>query len=170
MTGYLLDDPRFMEIDNERKQKVDKVFSDIEELLKESTLSESAKRLLSQVIKLRASKWTFSPAPGAGRTFDFPPDNGYSFSDYDLGLDDLSIDDYLTPVTNPEQWSDYFDDGEDDTEQQDAYRYYFPENFEGNFSHEDGDYYLEDDPEYDDEIDQEFEKFLQEQAESKSKD
>lgn len=166
MTGYLLDDPRFKEIDKERKQKVDKVFSDVEELLKESTLSESAKRLLSQVIKLRASKWTSSLAPVAGGTsFDFPPDNGYSLSDYGLGLDDLTIDDYLTPVTNPEQWSEYFDDGEDDTEQQEAYRYYFPENLEGDFSHEDGGFYLEDDPEFDDEIEQEFEKFLQEQGE-----
>ena len=40
MTGYLLDDPRFMIKDSERKQNVDKVFSDVEQLLKESTLSE----------------------------------------------------------------------------------------------------------------------------------
>ena len=40
MTGYLLDDSRIMETDSEKKQKVDKVFSDVEQLLKESTLSE----------------------------------------------------------------------------------------------------------------------------------
>ena len=40
MTGYLLDDSRIMETDSEKKQKFDKVFSDVEQLLKESTLSE----------------------------------------------------------------------------------------------------------------------------------
>ena len=40
MTGYLLDDSRIMETDSEKKQKVGKVFSDVEQLLKESTLSE----------------------------------------------------------------------------------------------------------------------------------
>ena len=35
-----------------------------------------------------------------------------------------------------EQWSDYYDDGEDETvSSQDAYKYYFPENFEGDFRH-----------------------------------
>ena len=34
-----------------------------------------------------------------------------------------------------EQWSNYFDDGEDDNELQDAYKYYFPEQFEGDFEY-----------------------------------
>ena len=43
--------------------------------------------LLSQVIKLRASGWSSSPAVGASETsFDFPPDDGYSFPYYGLGL------------------------------------------------------------------------------------
>ena len=40
MTGYLLDDPRFMQDEEGRKEKVDKVFSDVEELQKESMLSD----------------------------------------------------------------------------------------------------------------------------------
>ena len=40
MTGYLLDDPRFMDTDKERKEKVNKVFSDVEQLQKEAMLSE----------------------------------------------------------------------------------------------------------------------------------
>jgi len=40
MTGYLLDDPAFMVGDKERKEKVDKVFSDVEQLQKESKLSD----------------------------------------------------------------------------------------------------------------------------------
>ena len=40
MTGYLLDDPMFMVEDKERKEKVDKVFSDVEQLEKESKLSD----------------------------------------------------------------------------------------------------------------------------------
>ncbi|CAH3116714.1 unnamed protein product [Pocillopora meandrina] len=124
MTGYLLDDSRIMETDSEKKQKVDKVFSDVEQLLKESTLSERSKRFLSQVRKLRASSWSSCPAVGAsGTSFYFPSDDECSFSHYGLGLDDLSIDDDLIPVTNPEQWNDYLHDGEDDNELQDAYKY-----------------------------------------------
>lgn len=40
MTGYLLDDPMFMVQDKERKEKVDKVFSDVKQLEKESKLSD----------------------------------------------------------------------------------------------------------------------------------
>ena len=40
MTGYLLDDPMFMVKDKERKEKVDKVFSDVEQLQKESKFSD----------------------------------------------------------------------------------------------------------------------------------
>lgn len=40
MTGYLLDDPMFMVEDKDRKEKVDKVFSDVEQLQKESILSD----------------------------------------------------------------------------------------------------------------------------------
>ena len=40
MTGFLLDDPQFMQDDKERKGKVDKVFSEVEKLSKESTLSD----------------------------------------------------------------------------------------------------------------------------------
>ena len=40
MTGCLLDDPMFMTEDKERKEKVDKVFSDVQQLQKESKLSD----------------------------------------------------------------------------------------------------------------------------------
>ncbi|XP_078353308.1 polyadenylate-binding protein-interacting protein 1-like isoform X2 [Oculina patagonica] len=164
MTGYLLDDPRFMQDDKDRKEKVDKVFSDMEKLQKESMLSDSVKSLLSQVTKLRATNWGYSATEGTATAQS--ADDGYYFSDYGLGVDELSLDDDLTPVTNPEQWSDYYDDGEELTLLQDTYKYYFPEQFpnDGDYGDEEaGGYYLEEDPEFDDEIDEEFEKFLQEQ-------
>ena len=40
MTGFLLDDPRCMTDDQERKGKVDKVFSDVEKLSQESSVPE----------------------------------------------------------------------------------------------------------------------------------
>ena len=40
MTGFLLDDPKFMVDDKERKEKVDKVFTDVEKLSKESTIPD----------------------------------------------------------------------------------------------------------------------------------
>lgn len=40
MTGYLLDDPMFMVDNKERKEKVDKVFSEVEQLEKDSKLSD----------------------------------------------------------------------------------------------------------------------------------
>ena len=40
MTGYLLDDSMLMVEDKDRKEKVDKVFSDVEQLQKESMLSD----------------------------------------------------------------------------------------------------------------------------------
>ena len=40
MTGYLLDDPMFLVEDKDRKEKVNKVFSDVELLQKESKLSD----------------------------------------------------------------------------------------------------------------------------------
>ena len=40
MTGYLLDDPRFMKEDKDRKDKVDKVFSDVQKLSQGPDLSE----------------------------------------------------------------------------------------------------------------------------------
>ena len=40
MTGFLLDDPQFMTDDEDRKEKVEKVFSDVETLSKESMLSD----------------------------------------------------------------------------------------------------------------------------------
>ena len=43
-----------------------------------------SKRLLSQVIKLRASSWSSSPA--VGTSFYFPPNNGYALSKYGVGL------------------------------------------------------------------------------------
>ena len=46
-----------------------------------------SKRLLSQVIKLRASSWSSSPAVGAsGTSFYFPLDNGYALSKYGVGM------------------------------------------------------------------------------------
>ena len=46
-----------------------------------------SKRLLSQVIKLRASSWSSSPAVGAsGTSFYFPPNNRYALSKYGVGL------------------------------------------------------------------------------------
>jgi len=96
-----------------------------------------------------------------------PANDENYISDYSLAMDQLSLDDDLTPVTNPEQWSDYYeDDGEEGALIHDTYQYYFAENYnEEDYGHsEAGDYYLEDDPEYDDEIDEEFEKFLLEQG------
>ena len=40
MTGCLLDDPMFLVEGKERKEKVNKVFSDVEQLQKESKLSD----------------------------------------------------------------------------------------------------------------------------------
>ena len=45
MTGYLLDDPRLMknkkgEYEEDRKNKVDKIFSDVEKLSQDSSLSD----------------------------------------------------------------------------------------------------------------------------------
>ena len=40
MTGFLLDDPQFLQIEEDRKEKVDKVFNDVNNLLKDSSLSE----------------------------------------------------------------------------------------------------------------------------------
>ena len=40
MTGYLLDDPRFMKDEKDRKEKVDKIFTDVERLSKESNVSD----------------------------------------------------------------------------------------------------------------------------------
>ena len=40
MTGCLLDDPMFLVEGEERKEKVNKVFSDVEQLKKESKLSD----------------------------------------------------------------------------------------------------------------------------------
>ena len=60
----------------------------------------SSKVLLSQVIKLRASSWSSSPAVGASETsFDFPPDNGYSFPYYGLGLVGYLFLDKITCIT-----------------------------------------------------------------------
>ena len=39
MTGFLLDDPQFFD-EKDRKEKVDKVFNDVNNLLKDSSLSE----------------------------------------------------------------------------------------------------------------------------------
>ena len=40
MTGFLLDDPQFLQIEKDRKEKVDKVFNDVNNLLKDSSLPE----------------------------------------------------------------------------------------------------------------------------------
>ena len=40
MTGFLLDDPQLLQIKKDRKEKVDKVFNDVNNLLKDSSLSE----------------------------------------------------------------------------------------------------------------------------------
>ena len=40
MTGFLLDDSRFLQIEKDRKEKVDKVFNDVNNLSKDSGLSE----------------------------------------------------------------------------------------------------------------------------------
>lgn len=40
MTGYLLDDPRFMKEEEDRKEKVDKIFKDVERLSDESNLPD----------------------------------------------------------------------------------------------------------------------------------
>ena len=50
MTGYLLDDPAFMVGDKERKEKVDKVFSDVEQLQKESKLSDRYMYIIQLII------------------------------------------------------------------------------------------------------------------------
>jgi len=50
MTGYLLDDPIFMVKDKERKEKVDKVFSDVEQLQKESKLSDRYMYIIQLII------------------------------------------------------------------------------------------------------------------------
>ena len=40
MTGFLLDDPQLLQIKEDRKEKVDKVFNDVSNLSKDSSLSE----------------------------------------------------------------------------------------------------------------------------------
>lgn len=160
MTGYLLDDPRFMKEDKDRKGKVDKIFTDVERLSKESNLSESVKSLLSQVIELRASKWD----NGLEQNASYPTeDTSYYLPDFSgLVVEELNLDDDLIPVTNPDQWSDYYPDEDDMGLFNGTYDYYSPEEYDQDYSNlggEEGDF----DPAYYDEIDAEFEKFLQEQ-------
>lgn len=47
MTGCLLDDPMFLVEGKERKEKVNKVFSDVEQLQKESKMSDRYMTLYS---------------------------------------------------------------------------------------------------------------------------
>ncbi|XP_068676098.1 polyadenylate-binding protein-interacting protein 1-like isoform X2 [Montipora foliosa] len=166
MTGYLLDDPHLMknkegEYVEDRKSKVDKIFSDVEKLSQDSSLPDSVTSLLSQVITLRSKKWE----TGSSSSTVYPSDDvSYYLPDFTFGMDDLCLQDDLTPVTNPDQWSDYYDDADEEASIHDTYKYYFPDQYNEEYSHEeDNGYYLEDDPEFDDEIDAEFEKFLQEQ-------
>lgn len=167
MTGCLLDDPMFLVEGKERKEKVNKVFSDVEQLQKESKLSDSVKILLSQVLELRSTNWGFSGTEGSTGEYSPHPANDECYiSDYSLAMGELALDDDLTPVTNPEQWSEYYeDDGEETTLDHDTYKYYFPEHYnDQDYGNAEGiGYYLEDDPEYDDEIGEEYEKFLLEQ-------
>lgn len=165
MTGYLLDDPRLMtnkkgEYEEDRKNKVDKIFSEVEKLSQDSSLSDSVTSLLSQVISLRSKKWE----TGSSSSTFYPSDDvSYYLPDFSCGVDDLCLQDDLTPVTNPDQWSDYYDDADEEALIHDTYKYYFPDQYNEEYSHEeDNGFYLEDDPEFDDEIDEEFEKFLQE--------
>lgn len=169
MTGFLLDDPQLLQIKEDRKEKVDKVFNDVNNLSKDSSLSESVRELLSKVIELRASNWGSGTSEGAVGNYPvYPSDDGYYYSDYPLGMDELSLQDDLTPVTNPDQWSDYYDDVDEPSLMQETYKYYFPDQYNDDDEYyvpneDDSGYYVEEDPEFDDEIHEEFEKFLQEQ-------
>ena len=40
MTGFLLDDPQLLQIEKDRKEKVDKIFNVVNNLSKDSGLSE----------------------------------------------------------------------------------------------------------------------------------
>ena len=40
MTGFLLDDPQFLQIEKDRKEKVDNVFNVVKNLSKDSSLPE----------------------------------------------------------------------------------------------------------------------------------
>ncbi|XP_073259438.1 polyadenylate-binding protein-interacting protein 1-like [Porites lutea] len=167
MTGFLLDDPQFFD-EKDRKEKVDKVFNDVNNLSKDASLSESVRELLSKVMELRASNWGSGTSEGAVGNYPvYPSDDGYYYSDYPLGMDELSLQDDLTPVTNPDQWSDYCDDVDEPSRMQETYKYYFPDQYNDDDEYyvpgDDSEYYVEEDPEFDDEINEEFEKFLQEQ-------
>lgn len=59
MTGYLLDDPRFMQGDKDRQEKVDKVFSDVEQLQKESMLSDRYRFSLTCMCIIEAQRSPF---------------------------------------------------------------------------------------------------------------
>jgi len=116
--------------------------------------------LLSQVIELRASKWD----NGLEQNASYPTeDTSYYLPDFSgLVGDELNLDDDLIPVTNPDQWSDYYHDEDDVGLFNGTNDYYSPEEYDQDYSHlagEEGDF----DSAYYDEIDAEFEKFLQEQ-------
>lgn len=159
MTGYLIDDPLYKDL-KDREHKVDKIFDDIKAVVADSkTCARSTKTFLESVLALRAKNWgkedpqafvaPDTQLPEAEGTPDSPQNQQYV---------------YYTPntdgFTSGDQWSTTYYDDNDDYQQygpDDMYQYdteqYYPEGFELGYEEPD-------DPEFDAELEADFEKFL----------